>query len=211
MQASTDSIVARLEKLERENRRLRRAGIAMVLGLALLGILGATRPAPKTLRARELLLTDSAGNVRAKLSAQNPRYPSLTLYDAQGRARLILRGGGPQPGLSMADSAGKTRVMLGGLSPNISFYDDAGDTTVSMDGDALGPRLLFFDGAGKMRVYLGGSGPSLDLMDSSGYETDLGESIAPNRVTGDLQRTSAASIVMFKKEGEGQKIIWRAP
>ncbi len=211
METSTDAILERLEKLERENRRLRRMGLAAVVAVALIGILGAARPAPKTLRARELVLTDPAGNVRAKFSAQNPQFPSLTFFDAHGRARLTLRGGGPEPGLSMADSSGKTRVILGGLSPNVSFYDDAGNTTVSMDGDALGPRLMFFDGAGKMRVYLGGTGPSLDLMDSSGYETDIGSSIAPNPITGDMQQTSAASILMFKRTGETHKILWRAP
>lgn len=211
MQASKDAILERLEKLERENQRLRRGGLAALVAVALVGILGAARPAPKALTAQQLLLTDAGGNVRVRLSAENPKFPSVTLYDAKGRTMLSLQGGGPQPGLAIADRVGKTRVLLGGLSPNITFYDNAGDTTVSLDGDALGPRLLLFDAAGKMRVHLGGPGPSFDLMDSNGYETDIGVSSAPNRLTGDMQKTSAASIVMFKKIGEARKFLWRAP
>ncbi len=211
MMPDSEAILARLESLERENRRWRRIAIAALALVAGVVVLGAARPAPSTITAHQILLTDNAGNLRGKLTAIDGKFPSLTLYDGRGQAMLSLKGGGPQPGLAVSDASGKTSVMLGGLSPNLSFYDDAGDTTVSLDGDALGPRLLLFDEAGKMRVHLGGPEPSLDLMDRSGYETDIGVSDAPNRVTGDIQRTSAASIVMFKREGEGRKVIWRAP
>lgn len=209
--AEKNAILERIEKLERENRRLRRAGLAALVAVAALGILGATQAVPRTLTAHELVLTDDAGNMRAKFSAIDAKVPFLTLYDSKGRPMLSLQGGGSQPGLAIHDVTGKTRVMLGGLSPNLAFYDDADNTTVSLDGDALGPRLLFFDGAGKMRVHLGGPGPSLDLMDRNGYETDIGVANAPNRKTGDMQQTTAASIVMFNREGEQRKFIWRAP
>ncbi|MDE3135349.1 MAG: hypothetical protein KGL59_02140 [Acidobacteriota bacterium] len=205
------AILERIERLERDNRRLRRAGLAALVAVAALGILGVAQPIPKTLTAHELVLTDAAGNMRAKISAIDGAVPYLILYDVKGRPMLSLKGGGPQPGLAINDITGKTRVMLGGLSPNLAFYDDASDTTVSLDGDALGPRLLFFDAAGKMKVHLGGQGPSLDLMDRNGYETDIGVSTAPNRKTGDMQETTAASIVMFSKEDEQRKFIWRAP
>ena len=211
MTPDSETILARLETLERENRRWRRIGIAALALLAAVGVLGAARPQPSTITAHQLLLTDSAGDLRARLTAIDGKFPSLTLYDGRGQAMISLKGGGPQPGITLGDSSGKTRIMLGGISPNLSFYDDAGDTTVSLDGDALGPRLLLFDEAGKMRVHLGGPEPSLDLMDRSGYETDIGVSAAPNRVTGDYQQTSAASIVMFKRDGEARKVLWRAP
>jgi hypothetical protein len=209
--AQQKTILERIEKLERENRRLRRAGLAALVAVAALGILGASEPVPKTLTAHELVLTDAAGNARARISAIDGNVPYLMLYDAKGRPMLSLKGGGSQPGLAISDVSGKTRVMLGGLSPNLAFYDDASDTTVSLDGDALGPRLLFFDAAGKMRVHLGGQGPSLDLMDRNGYETDIGVSTAPNPKTGDMQQTTAASIVMLNKVEEQRKFIWRAP
>lgn len=211
MKLGSEAILQRIEKLERENRRLRRAGWAVLAVVAALGILGAAAPGSRTLRAHQLVLTDAAGNTRVKLSAMDGKVPRLTLYDAKGRPMLSLVGGGSQPGLAISDMTGKTRVMLGGLSPNLAFYDDAGNTTVSLDGDALGSRLLFFDGAGKMRVHLGGPGPSLDLMDANGYETDIGVSTAPNPKTGDMQETTAASILMFSKQDEARKFIWRAP
>ena len=48
-------------------------------------------------------------------------------------------------------------------------------------------------------------------MDQSGYETDIGVSTAPNLKTGDMQQTTAASIVMFSREDEERKFLWRAP
>lgn len=209
--ANKIAILERIEKLERENRRLRRAGLAALITVAALGILGAAAPGPKTLTAQQLILTDAAGNTRAKLSAIDGKVPYLILYDAKGHTMLSLKGGGSEPGLAIHDVTGKTRVMLGGLSPNLAFYDDADNTTVSIDGDALGPRLLFFDAAGKMRVHLGGPGPSLDLMDRNGYETDIGVSTAPNRKTGDIQQTTAASILLISRDDQQRKYIWRAP
>lgn len=211
MDRESCTILQRVEKLERENRRLKRAGLLVLAVAAAIGILGVAAPVPQTLTARQLLLTDATGNTRVKLSAMEGNVPRLTFYDTQGRKLLTLQGGGSNPGLAINDTTGKARVMLGGLSPNLAFYDDAGNTTVSLDGDALGPRLIFFDGAGKMHVHLGGSGPSLDLMDSNGFETDIGVTTAPNLKTGDIQKTTAASIVMISKQGGARKFIWRAP
>lgn len=211
MEASKDEILERLEKLERENRRLKRAGVAAVAVASLAVILGVASPAPRTLSAHQILLTDSSGRIRMKLSAVGRKFPFISLYGPGDRTMLSLDGGGPQPGLAIHDVSGKTRILLGGLSPDLSFYNGAGDTTVSLDGDALGPRLMLFDSAGKLRAELGGTGPALDLIDSSDYETDVGVGSAPNPLTGDMQETTAASIVMFKREGEERKYLWRAP
>jgi hypothetical protein len=210
MPQSTELILERLDRLERENRRLRRAGIAALALLALLGILGAARATPDTLTAHELMLTDAAGNVRARLSAANTPFPYLTLYDTAGRPMLALNGGGSVPGLAISDESGRTRVRLGGLSPGLTFYDETDNTTVYLDGGGLGPRLLFYDSAGRIKVHLGGSGPSLDLIDGDRNEADIGVTDAPNPATGELQSTTAASIVMIAN-GDRHKILWRAP
>lgn len=210
MEASKKEILERLEKLERENRWLKRGGMAAVALASLVVILGMASPAPQTLTAHQILLTDSSGRVRMKLSAVGRKFPFLSFYGPGDRTMLSLEGGGPQPGLAIHDVSGKTRILLGGLSPDLSFYNGAGDTTVSLDG-SLGPRLMLFDSAGNLRVELGGQGPTLSLTDSSDYETDVGVSTAPNPLTGDMQETTAASIVMFKRNGEERKYLWRAP
>jgi hypothetical protein len=210
MEASKEEILERLEKLERENRWLKRSGVAAAALASLFVILGVASPVPQTLTAHQILLTDSSGRVRVKLSAVGRKFPFLALYGPGDRTMLSLDGGGTQPGLAIHDVSGKTRILLGGLSPDLSFYNAAGDTIVSLDG-SLGPRLMLFDSAGKLRAEFGGQGPTLSLIDSSDYETDVGVSSAPNPLTGDMQQTTAASIVMFKREGQERKYLWRAP
>lgn len=210
MEKPKDPILERLDKLERENRRMRRAGLAALAVVAALGMMAADGRAPDALTAHELVLTDAAGNVRARLSATNTPFPFLTLYDAGGKPMLTLNGGGSLPGVAIGDASGRTRARLGGLSPGLTFYDEADNTTLYLDGGGLGPRLLFYDSAGRIKVHLGGPGPSLDLIDGDRNETDVGVTDAPNRVTGEMQSTSAASIVMIAG-GDRQKILWRAP
>jgi hypothetical protein len=212
MESQNEAILKRLEKLERENRRLRRWGLAALAAVAALGILGAAGPTPDAITAHSFVLTDAAGNMRGKWTAVEGKVPSLTLYDAKGKTMLSLTGGGPLPGLAIADLTGEMRVRLGGLSPNLAFYDNAGNTTLSLDGDSLGPRLLLFDAAGKMKVHLGGPGPSMDLMDGHGNEIDIGVTDAMSSVAHEVRRTTAASIVMFGRDEENnRKILWRAP
>lgn len=212
MECSNQAILMRLEKLERENCRLRRWGAAALLVFAAFGILGISGPGQDAVTAHSFILTDAAGNMRGKWTVNEADAPSFVLYDAKGKTMISLVGGSSLPGLAIAARTGETRIRMGGLSPNLGFYDNNGNTIVSLDGDNLGPRLLFFDSAGKMKVHLGGPGPSLDLMNPNGNETDIGVTNALNPETKDVQRTSAASIVMFARHSnDNRKIIWRAP
>ena len=81
-------VVRRLEKLERENRNLRRAGLAAV---ALTGVafLASASAVCKTVWAERFVLRDPSNNERAVLTAyETGGTPQLSLLDAQGKPAL---------------------------------------------------------------------------------------------------------------------------
>ena len=71
--------------LRRQNRGLKAAIVALLLALGAVSWIGATfqELPPKRVEAREFLLNDEHGNVRARLSMQNGQ-PRLELYDEHG-------------------------------------------------------------------------------------------------------------------------------
>jgi hypothetical protein len=99
------AVVARLEKVERQNRRLRGAGIAVVV-LAAAGLLmGQAMPKARIVEAEGFVLKDGAGKVRAELAVTEDR-PGLALYDENGKPRAVLSVGKAGPGLGLYDENG---------------------------------------------------------------------------------------------------------
>jgi hypothetical protein len=144
-----DNVEARLRRLERENRRLKRAGVAL-LGLAALGALlgGQAQPKEKTVTAREFILEGSDGTKRAALySTGSGAY--LALYGKGGETVLALSGS-DTPGLTVYDPGRKLRAVL----------------TVDKDSSAL----LLGAGAGEARAALAASkaGSTIELKGADG-------------------------------------------
>src|SRR6266571_2016813 len=89
-----ETILERLEKIEDENRFLRRMGLLILLvsgaSLTVGPTVGSFGRGQRSQRLEEFVLRDGSGNVRAKLmvSADAPR---LTLYDADGNPGSPLR------------------------------------------------------------------------------------------------------------------------
>ena len=100
------AVVARLEKVERQNRRLKRVGV-VVLALAVAGmVMGQAMPRARIVEAEEFVLRDAAGNVRAELVAFKDG-PALTLLDENGKSRATLAVDKPGPRLSLHDENDK--------------------------------------------------------------------------------------------------------
>ncbi len=141
----------RLERVERQNRRLRRAGIALFVVVAAGLLMAQAPPKERIVEAEGFRLKDRQGNVRAELvvSRDGPRLvlfgeggkehkerltldvvkegPILTLYDANGQGRLSLTALLGEAGLDLQDH-GNTRVHL---------YSRGGDTWL-LASDATG-------------------------------------------------------------------------
>lgn len=105
----TPDVSARLDRLERQNRRLRR-GLAAVGGaLALAATLGFASPAAEEVRATKFVLTDAAGDTLGELAVDNTGAPYLMLRKERANAILAVNG----PALSLRGDDGKRGAWIG--------------------------------------------------------------------------------------------------
>ena len=182
---SLPELEARLAKLERQNRRLKRLGLLFLL-IAGSGFLFAQGPrkvlsaAPTqavqaatydTLVVHGLELRDKAGKLRGIWTA-DVLGPNLELYDDAGKPRAGLGVLADSPLLTLSDTAGKTRAMLSVAAdgPALTLYDSARKTRAVLDVGAKGPRLWLYDAAEEIRAGLivDAEGPMLALYDAAG-------------------------------------------
>jgi hypothetical protein len=151
----TQLILERVDKLEKQNGRLRLAValIAILAGCVLFA--GARFGRGRTVTARRIVLKDETGATRAILGMRSAG-PGLTLYDASGNnieALLSVLQTGPI--LSLYDAKGVTRVLLG-VTPKgatLAFNDPEGKLRAEIGLLSDTPSITFFDPNGKP-VYL---------------------------------------------------------
>lgn len=121
-QPALESLIQRLDRLERDNRRLRRTatllllgGLAMVLmGQAPVDRVAANTVVAQTLEAHSIVLRDARGRVRVLLESETAGPVTMTVADKQGRERLAL-GVGPAGGVGVVfrDKEGTVRAAMG--------------------------------------------------------------------------------------------------
>lgn len=107
----------RLDRLERENRRSKRAAAALAIGIAAVVLMGQARPATKVVEAEQFVLLDPAGKPRGMLSVSPDGSAGLALVDKDGkpRAELGVEADG-RPGLVLKDPDGNQRAVLDTLA-----------------------------------------------------------------------------------------------
>ncbi len=150
---STADLVARLERLETQNRRLRRlTTLALDVGAAglLVGIPRAGHAGPdkeKAIEAERLVLRDREGHQRVVLAAEADEAV-LRFFDREERPRVVLTS--KPPGLALSDEHGNVRAYLYQLG--------------------YGAGVDIRDRQGKVRAWLGErkEGPALQLLDQQG-------------------------------------------
>jgi len=112
-----ETLARRLDKVERENRRWKRAGVLALAVIAAIVLMGqaASKLAPpgkpgKIVGAEQFIVHDARGGVRAELGTLPNGTVRLILYDRgnPGETRVILSAGPDRsPALSFFDKAGK--------------------------------------------------------------------------------------------------------
>jgi hypothetical protein len=190
-------LVERLEKLERDNRRLKGFAVAALILAAALGAIYATRPVPDVIKAHEFDVVDRAGNVRAEMRMNPAGEPDFAIFDQGGRLR----------GSLYVDAGGSSQVALYGKGGNVALR-------MSANPDASGV-ILFAQMKPKFQLPLvmevtPGGQPGVTLRDGQGFTMDLGSTGAVAPTTGAAERTSAASIIMFGNDKK-HHVIWKAP
>lgn len=122
------SLLVRLEKVERENRRFKIVGSLAILGAAGALFLGLSAPPSKTLDAELIIVRDPHGKARMILGVGDDG-PALTCLDKDGKLRVNLGVDRDGPALDLLDKAETPRAQL-------------------MITDDQGPLLNFFDAKG---------------------------------------------------------------
>jgi hypothetical protein len=206
----TDNEFARrLEKLERDNRRLRQIAFAGIALAAALGILYSVacssgrnsvviKPDAERVAAREFDMVDSAGKVRAKIamncSQASDCRPEIRLMDAATDS-------GEQKEASLLGDRLQFSVNSKGSSPTI---------TAQLGSGSGGGGLLSLQGNGGGSVEVNANAPSIEIKDAQGYVMDLGASDLTTVMSGKTSQTTADSIVMFANDNK-HHLIWSAP
>ena len=192
--ASPHDVFARLDRLERENRRTRLAAYASGLLLFAWAACSVAPSADNTISAERIVLLGPDGGEKAALELDSKGNPMLTLRNGQASALLTTNG----PSLLLRGSDGKTGAFMGIDSKNTSRMEltshrlvDGVRMSVHEDGscgvyvldvsgrprgalEAFGPGgagLSFRDGQGRMRSQMGldpANLPNLILMDEGG-------------------------------------------
>lgn len=127
------ALAVRLEKLEKQNRRIRGIGIALLVLAAALVLMGQT-PGHRTVEANEFVLKDASGTVRGRWSVVEAFGPKFVLLDATGKERVLLNVLDTGAGLILRDASGRDRA---GLVATVN-----------------GPGLNLTDANGKSRVFV---------------------------------------------------------
>jgi hypothetical protein len=213
-----EAILERLEKLERQNRWPKRAGVAALVLLAstLLAGFATQRPAkhpgdPETVEAQRFVLKNARGDIRAELSLDDGE-PRLVLRDGQGMPRALLSLATAAPSIVLHNDKGEPRTIRGSTAgePSLTLYGGLGKGSVMLDVSAGEPTLTLFGSQVKSNatLYVSLDGPSLEVSDAAGFKAVVGTAELETIRTGESHRTSAASVVLFNKDG---KVIWRTP
>jgi hypothetical protein len=190
----------RVEWLERQNRWLRRAGLAVVAAVSAVLLMGQAAPS-HTVTANKFVLMDNQGRTRALFDVDR-LGTTLTFLDASGNKQIVLGAS------TDADGHPHGWLELGTdvLRRFIPMATPPGGMTLS-DG------ALLMDGGESGSVFLAGpgpNGPKLELTDAKGYSIDVGVSGVVMPTTGETRKTSAASILMFGND-KNQRVLWQAP
>lgn len=220
-----EDLERRLRSVEKQNRQLKQLGAALLVFVASLVVIGQA-PSKKTIAANELVLLGDSGEVRAKLWT-NGDDSILDFVDKNGRSRLRLEADNFESNVSLMDSGGKASARLSSSNAgptelkfldgkgkdrlNLSVLPIVGSSVVLSNEEGQANAVLYApsNGFAFLRLEKAFFAPDgLYLTDAQGFATQLGvaEIIAPR--TGETQKTSAASLILFDKD---KRVIWRAP
>jgi hypothetical protein len=205
-------VLQRLEKVERQNRRLKMAGITalvlLMLTVAGLGVLW-THPQPpgSRLAAEELVIRGKDGVARARLGGEAGAV-RLDLLDQEGkpRAALALAANG-EPSLSLAGRDQEMQTMMGEKQGTMRLeWLARGKPRLTLSlGPEGRPSLAMLDQNQKPRADLtlgADDEPGLNFLDEEGsLRVALGNINPRYRDTPGVKLRPLSSLVLFNERG----------
>jgi hypothetical protein len=182
------AIVERLDKLEGQNRRIKRGSVTVFVALSALVLMGQAAPSPRVVEAQKFVLKDTDGNVRGWMGVIG-KGSELTLGNVNR-----------QPGMTLMVSLDASDLhFFGSRKSGMTLGVNSGDPALSM---------IDAEGNGGAGIAFAKDGPSLTLEDGRGFSTVVGATQLETTAKGGAHQTSAASVVLF---GKDKKVIWQAP
>ncbi len=165
-----EEIKRRLERLERENRRLRLALLALAFPLLLATIVAAK--SSSRISTEGIRILDHAGRpaIEMKVDAEGP---SLEMRDSTGVVVARLAATKEGSTFKLIDTKGKNQIGLSGIrgEAGLALWDEDDNFRAGMIAARGGSNLSFLAADGKVRAFVGSdvrNGPQLALMDSLG-------------------------------------------
>jgi hypothetical protein len=213
----------RLEKLERDNRRLKRGSLALLVVLTAMTTIYATRPIPDVVEAHKFLLVDKSGKPRAWLNVTPDEifgkltgadHAEMVMVAPDGKQAVCLHGEKVYPVTGTVLGQSIPTYIGPGLDINPSGGGIEGSLIITYSGFLISNReknsALSFTNISAGNLRLDAAEPLLTLSDNRGFEMDLGGTETVIAKTGQTQKTSADSIIMFSNDKE-HHVIWQAP
>jgi hypothetical protein len=139
MPTDLDSLSNAVERLERENLRLKRIGISLLVLAGATLTMGQSR-STRTVEADAFVLRGSGGSVRAKLDTNNGSTEFL-LFNGAGQSRVAIKSYEEGEGLEMRDDSGELLATVSVAvqkAPNISPTT----STIAVLGNSGGPGVV---------------------------------------------------------------------
>jgi hypothetical protein len=224
----TDQLLARIEKLERQNKRMRviMLGLCLCLGalLTMAQILPKkTENSMERIEAREIVLSDGVTN--AKLTPNSLIFNSKSGNEAEKAtitASSISLGGRyateikPEGMICSRDGVPRFDLSVREIGASIAFKNGSGlmgtmldeTTMVLIDNGgmlSMRPEQIFLQ-KGEADALLAAS--SLRIRDTDKYKAILGQADLRTSKTGDAHARSAASLTLL---GKNDTVVWQAP
>jgi hypothetical protein len=203
------ALLSRVERLERENRRLKQGALAVLLAIASVGVLAQTKQSAPS----------SAQKRRAPAPAPVPAGPTAVeaqgfiLKDSNGHVRAELGLTGSAPSLKFKDESGSTLVTLAlndaPAGPMLLLSDPQHHASVALSVlEHAGPQFSLTGERADIQLHMGVApdGTTLELSDKDGFTTSIGNGVVPKN--GQAKQVSAASIVLYGKQ---RKVLWSVP
>ena len=168
--AHPENLESRIRRLEKQNRWMKRSGIAMVVLAVVALITGQAAPRPNTvpqsIEARRFTLIDDDGTPRAVLGIEGSKA-SLMFFDKESKSRVVLGVGDQgQSGLTFWGPRSGEPAVIG-------FYDESHSPQA-----ILGPEGFWF--LGEIRNRCAVLCPTSTMSAPPGSSSPTSDSTAPS-------------------------------
>ena len=119
-----ETLAGRLDRVERENRWLKQAGVVVLAVMVAVVLMGQVKPQSRTIETEKLIIKDEKGVIRVKLALRG-----LMMYDRNGKIKVELSNfPGVGSTLALTHPGEKGGVVVGAhkVKPFISLFNKAG-------------------------------------------------------------------------------------